>query len=88
MCIRDRHRTLSFEIRQPHPAIFAQRFGIIGQRQGEQGQLILPNLDVYKRQLLDKDRYFKMVYDFPVANGNLKKILEGKFCLLYTSRCV
>ena len=28
--------------------------------------------------LLDKDRYFKMVYDFPVANGNLKKILEGK----------
>ena len=28
--------------------------------------------------LLDKDRYFKMVYDFPVANGNLKKILENK----------
>ena len=26
------HRTLSFEVGQPHPAIFAQRFGIIGLR--------------------------------------------------------
>ena len=40
------HRTLSFEVGQPHPAILAQRFGIIGLRQGEQGQLILPDLGV------------------------------------------
>ena len=40
------HGTLSFEIRQPHPAILAQRFGFIGLRQGEQGQLILPDLGV------------------------------------------
>lgn len=40
------HGTLILEIGQPHPAIFAQRFGIIGLRQGEQGQLILPNLCV------------------------------------------
>ena len=40
------HRTLILEIGQPHPAILAQRFGIIGLRQGEQGQLILPNLCV------------------------------------------
>ena len=40
------HRTLILEIGQPHPAILAQRFGIIGLRQGEQGQLILPDLCV------------------------------------------
>ena len=40
------HRTLILEIGQPHPAIFAQRFGIIGLRQGEQGQLILPDLRI------------------------------------------
>ena len=38
------HRTLILEIGQPHPAILAQRFGIIGLRQGELGQLILPEL--------------------------------------------
>ena len=40
------HRMLGFEIGQTHPAILAQRFGIIGLRQGEQGQLIIPNLRI------------------------------------------
>ena len=40
-------RALGLEICQTHPAILlAQRFGIIGLRQGEQGQLIFPNLGV------------------------------------------
>ena len=40
------HGVLDFEVGQPHPAILAQRFGFIGLRQGEQGQLILPDLGV------------------------------------------
>lgn len=40
------HGVLGFEVGQPHPAILAQRFGFIGLRQGEQRQLILPDLGV------------------------------------------
>ena len=40
------HGALGFEVGQPHPAILAKRFGIIGLRQGEQWQLILPDLGV------------------------------------------
>ena len=38
---------------------------------------ILKNyLEVY---LIDKNRYFKLVYDFSVATGNLSKLFSGKF---------
>ena len=37
---------------------------------------ILKNfLEVY---LLDQKRFFKLIYDFPVANGNLKKLLDSR----------
>ena len=60
---------------QNENTIFQLKYSVNRQNASFLADVLQNFLEAY---LLDKDRYFKMVYDFPVANGNLKKILEGK----------
>lgn len=68
------YRPLGLEVSPAHPGVLAQRFAVVGLRQGEQGQLIVPDLCIAdfgadSRFVFHSKSPFRLAFNVFCGNG-------------------